>query len=77
MEDLMGMFSDYSEFAATEEEDYESRRQEQLDQIMNETDSLLDIDEIAPAEFTDDELIELQLTEEFNKKEVIQQWLYQ
>jgi len=65
MEDLINMFGDYSEFAACEEEDYESRHQEQLDQIMNETDSLFDIDEIAPAEFTDDELIELQLSREF------------
>jgi len=71
MEDLIDMFGDYSEFAACEEEDCESRRQEWLDQIMNRTDSLLDIDEIAPAESTDDELIELQLTKEFNKKEVI------
>jgi len=65
MEDLINMFGDYSEFAACEEEDYESRHQEQLDQIMNETDSLFDINEIAPAEFTDDELIELQLSREF------------
>lgn len=65
MADLIDIFDGYSDFAATEEEDYESKRQEQLDQIMNGTDSLFDIDEIPPAEFTDDELIELQLSREF------------
>ncbi len=71
MANLADMFGDYSDFAATEAEDYESRHQEQLDQMMNEGDPLPDSDEIPPAEPTDDELIELQFTKESNKKEVI------
>lgn len=64
MKDLVDVFNNYSDFAAIEEESYESRRHEQLDQMMNNIDSLPDLGEISPAELTDDELIELQLAKE-------------
>ena len=64
MEDLMDIFSGYSDFAATEEENHEAKRQEQIDQMMDDVDLPPDLDEASPADLTDDELIELQLAKE-------------